>query len=72
MPYLTVVGTDLNNCRDQAKLIMGDRIPIDSGHRENVDYFQFNTEAPVVSPTHGFQAGIQGNTVCVLWVLYHP
>jgi hypothetical protein len=73
MQYLTVVGESLDHCRDQAAMILGPNPNIiDTGFRENVDYFQFNTDHPVQSPINAFQAGIPGATVCVLWVLVHP
>lgn len=71
MPFLVTVGISRDNAMDQAKLIMGDDATIlSAGHQDNVNYFQFNTQAPVQSPIPGFQAGIQGGNVCVVWVEY--
>jgi hypothetical protein len=70
MPFLTVVGRNLEHARNQAAEIMGNAPPLIANHRENVDYFQFNTEAPVNSGVEGFQAHVPDGTVCVLWVLY--
>lgn len=72
MPFLTVLGASPDQCMDRARLIMGDEAQIiDTGHKEGVDYFQYDAGPPVQSPLPAFQAGIPGASICVLWVHYH-
>jgi len=71
MAFLVTVGDSRQSAMDQAKLIIGDGANIiDEGHADNMSYFQFNASPAVSAPERAFQAGIQGKTVFVYWVIF--